>query len=173
MVQSAGISLLVAAVIWAAFATAAEAQGGWRQWDIQLRGGTRVVANPLGAPDDTHLSVSVGGYEGHDSTIVRSRIDFIAAQPMVGSNREALNGASPPPLPTRGSCSDVVVRRDGRRTTGRVTLVHVQYSEGVVKQRGAEIALVDVAYIQFASRSSKGCKGKPPATGRGRFALRR
>jgi len=164
MVQSAGISLLIAAVTWAAFATAAPAQGGWRQWDIQLRDGRRIVANPLGAPDDTHLSVSVGGFEGHDSTIVRSRIEYIAAQPMVGSNREALNGTAPAPLLTRGSCSDVVVRRNGRRTTGRVTLVHIQYSEGVVRQRGAKIDLVDVAYIQFTSRSSKHCHAKPSNT---------
>jgi hypothetical protein len=162
MVQSASISLYVAAVIWAAFATAAPAQGGWRQWDIQLRDGTRRVANPLGAPDDTHLSVSVGGFEGRDSAIVRSRIDYIAAQPRVASGGD--NSVAPPPLPPRGSCSDVVVRRDGRRTTGRVTLVHVQYSEGVVRQRGTDIDLADVAYIQFASLSSKRCQRRPPTT---------
>jgi hypothetical protein len=157
MVQSAGISLLIAAVIWATFATAAPAQGGWRQWDIQLRDGKRVVANPLGAPDDTHLSVSVGGFEGHDSTIARSRIDYIAAQTTVGPNREPLNGAALPPVPTRRSCNDLVARRDGRRTTGRVALARIQYSEGVVKQGETVIDLADVAYIKFASLPRNRC----------------
>jgi hypothetical protein len=157
MVQSAGISLLIAAVIWTTFATAAPAQGGWRQWDIQLRDGKRVVANPLGAPDDGHLSVSVGGFEGHDSTIARSRIDYIAAQPTVGPSREPVSDTAHPPLPNRRSCNDVIVRRDGRRTTGRVTLARVQYSEGVVKQGGTEIDLADVAYIAFASLPRNRC----------------
>jgi hypothetical protein len=155
MVQSAGISVLIAAVIWTTFATAAPAQGGWRQWDIQLRDGKRVVANPLGAPDDRHLSVSVGGFDGRDSTIARSRIDYIAAQPTMGPNREPVSDT--PPLSTRRSCNDVIVRRNGRRTTGRVTLARVQYSEGVVKQSGMEIDLADVAYIVFASLPHNPC----------------
>jgi hypothetical protein len=157
MVQSAGTSLLVAAVFCAACVRTAAAQGGWRQWDIQLRDGNRVVANPLGAPDDSHLSVSVGGFEGHDSTIARSRIDYIAAQTTVDPNREPVNGTALPPLPTRRSCNDVVVRRDGHRTAGRVTLARIQYSEGVVKQGGAEINLTDVVYIKFASLPRDRC----------------
>ena len=160
MVQSAGTRLLVAAVLCATFVRGAAAQGGWRQWDIQLRDGKRVVANPLGAPDDAHISVSVGGFEGHDSTIARSRIDYMAAQTTVDPNRVPVSGTALPPLPTRRSCDDVVVRRDGQRTTGRVTLARIQYSEGIVKQGGAEINLADVAYIKFASLPRNRCAAR-------------
>src|SRR3954453_14433199 len=114
MVRSPGIKVLLAAGICVGLASQSSAQGGWRQWDLHLRDGRRVEANPLGAPDTAHLSISVGGYEGHDSTFVRSRIDYIAAQKGAG--------AALPPAPTRRVCEDLVVRRDGRRSTGRVIL---------------------------------------------------
>jgi hypothetical protein len=157
MAHSLGTRLLIAATVCAALSSESSAQGGWRQWDIHLRDGKRVEANPLGAPDTARLSVSVGGYEGHDSTFVRSRIDYIAAQKGAG---RAL-----PPAPTRRVCEDLVVRRDGRRSTGHVTLTRIMYSEGVVRQRGVDIDLADVAYIKFASPSPKAC-------GRGASAAR-
>ncbi len=142
----------------ATVASSAAAQGGWRQWDVHLRGGARVEANPLGAPDDSHLAISVGGMEGHDSTIARARVDYIAAQTTVGARREAIPGATLPPAPTARVCEDVIVRRDGRRTSGRVALTRIEYSSGVVSQRGAEIALDEIAYIKFAD--AKGCAKK-------------
>lgn len=61
--------------------------------------------------------------------------------------------AAPPPL---RACADVVVRLDGRRTTGPVTLGNIRYSEGTVRQRGVDIDLTEVAYIRFADRASCG-----------------
>lgn len=139
----------------ATLSSRSSAQGGWRQWDIQLRDGSRVEANPLGAPDNMHISRSVGGYEGHDSsTIARSRIDYIAAQ--------ASTGPALPPAPTRRVCTDVVVRRDGRKTTGRVTLTRIMYSEGVIRQRGVDIDLKDVAYVKFASSATSCARHATP-----------
>lgn len=140
----------------------AAAQGGWRQWDVYLRDGTRVEANPLGAPDDAHLSISVGGYAGHDRTIPRARIDYLAAQTTVGPAREPTPGAPLPPVPAARPCDDVVVRRDGRRTTGRVTLARVEHSEGLVRQRDADIDLREIAYIRFARRPRTQCDQQTP-----------
>jgi hypothetical protein len=141
--------LFVALGFCAALSSRSSAQGGWRQWDIHLRDGRRVEANPLGAPDTTRVSVSVGGYEGHDSTYARSRVDYIAAR--------RSGGQELPPPPMRRACADLIVRRDGRKSTGRVTLTRIMYSEGVVRQRGVDVDLKDVAYIKFASSSRKGC----------------
>jgi len=110
---------------------------------VYLRSGIRVEANPLGAPDRGHVSLSVGAYEGKEPAIPRSRIDYIAAQTTV---------------PPGGVCADLVVRRDRRRTSGAVTLGRIIYSEGVIRQRGVEIDLRDVAYIKFARRPGKGCR---------------
>ena len=135
----------------------AQAQGGWAQWDILLRDGTRVEANPLGAPDDEHFSISVGGLEGRDVTLLRPLVDYIAAQTTVGSRREPIPGAKLPALPAARACEDVLVRRDGRRTIGHVSFARVIYSAGTVKQRGADVDLTDVAYIRFARKPAKEC----------------
>jgi len=140
-----------------ALAPAARAQGGWAQWDVVLRDSTRVEANPLGAPDDEHFSVSVGGFEGKDVTILRALVDYIAAQTTVGSRREPIPGAKLPALPSARACDDVLVRRDGRRTTGHVTFTRLQYSAGAVRQRGVDIDLDDVAYIRFARKPANDC----------------
>jgi len=130
----------------AGLASTSLAQGGWRQWDLYLRDGTRVEANPLGAPDDAHLSISVGSFE-RDGAIPRARVRLLAAQ--------ATPYASLPPAPRGVTCNDAIVRRDGKRTTGRVTLAGVRWSEGVVRQRGVAIELRDVAYIVLAA---PGCR---------------
>jgi hypothetical protein len=158
MDRSPGVRLLVAAALCAGLASTGSAQGGWRQWDLRLRDGTRVEANPLGAPDDAHLSVSVGGFEGHDRTIPRARIDYIAAQSVVGPGRESIDGVTLPPAPTGRVCEDLIVRRDGRRTSGRVTLEKIVYSEGVVKQGGVDIDLGEIAYIKFARGGAGGSR---------------
>ena len=137
---------LVAALC-SGLASASSAQGGWRQWDLYLRDGTRIEANPLGAPDDAHLSISVASFEGRERAMPRARVRLLAAQ--------ATPYDSLPPAPRGVSCNDAIVRRDGKRTTGRVTLARVRWSEGVVRQRGVEIDLRDVAYIAFAT---PGCR---------------
>lgn len=142
-------------------ASSGAAQGGWRQWDIHLRDGRRVEANPLGAPDDDHIAISVGGMVRHDLTFTRSQIDYIAAQVTMGPDREPLVGMSLPPKPTGRACEDLIVYRDGRRTTGRVTFTRIAYSEGVVRQGDDEVDLQDVAYIKFANGARHRCS--PPA----------
>jgi len=124
-------------------ASASSAQGGWRQWDVHLRDGTRVVASPLGAPDDTHLSISVGAREGPVPALPRARIHYLAARPTAGD--------SLPPAPAGVACEDAIVRRDGSRTAGRVTLTHVAWSEGTITQRGVVVDLRDVAYVVLRS----------------------
>jgi hypothetical protein len=156
MARSPGTNVCVAAALCTIVASAAGAQGGWRQWDVHLRDGTRVVANPLGAPDDAHLSISVGGFEGHDSTIARSRVDYIAVPPTSASS-DSGPPVRRPSVPAARACEDMIVRLNGRRTTGHVTLTRIMYSEGVVRQRGVDIDLTQIGYIQFASEPRMKC----------------
>lgn len=160
MARSLGVELFTAAALCVALPQLSAAQGGWRAWDMYLRNGKRLEANPLGAPDDTHLAISVGGMGGDDSTIARSRIALIAAQTTVGPRREPIPDATLPPRPTGRSCEDVIVRRDGRKTTGHVSLTSVRWSAGVVTQRGVEIELDSVAYIKFGDSTAPQCKRK-------------
>jgi hypothetical protein len=60
---------LMSAALCAGVAEASLAQGGWRQWEVRLHDGRRLEANPLGAPDDAHLSLSVGAYDGRGGRI--------------------------------------------------------------------------------------------------------
>jgi len=158
MARSLGVELFAAVALCAAVPLPVAAQGGWRAWDLYLRDGTRVEANPFGAPDDAHLAISVGGMEGHDKTIARRRIALIAAPTTVGPRREPIPGETLPPRPTGRACEDVIVRRDGRKTTGHVSLTRVRYSAGVVTQRGVEVALDSIAYIKFADLKATQCK---------------
>lgn len=136
-------SAMLAAALCAGIPTASAAQGGWRAWDVHLRDGRRVVASPLGAPDDAHLSFSVASYTGDERRIARRRVRLVAARPLPGD--------SLPPAPVAASCADAIVRRDGTRTEGRITLARVRWSEGVVVQRGDTVDLQDVAYLVFAA----------------------
>ena len=138
------VSLLTAALC-AGLASASPAQGGWRQWEVRLRDGRRLEANPLGAPDDGHLSLSVGAYEGRDGRVARALVSVVAAVPVPDSLRA---------LPVQASCEDAIVRRDGTTTVGHITLSRVRWSEGVVKQRGDTVDLRDVAYLVFAAQGS-------------------
>jgi len=171
MARFPGVRLLAAMASLVALAHTAHAQGGWSQWNVLLRDGTHVEANPLGAPDDTHFSVSVGGFEGLDVTILRSLVDYIAAQTTVGSRHEPIPGAKLPALPPARACEDVLVRRDGRRTIGHVTFTRVMYSSGTVRQRGVDIDLDDVAYIRFARKSLGDCSGTMAPATTARMAL--
>ena len=158
MVRFPGVELFGALALCVALPLTAAAQGGWRQWDLYLRDGTRVEANPLGAPDDSHVATSVGGMESRDKTIARRRIALVAAQTTVGSRREPIPGDSLPARPTGRACQDLVVLRDGRKTTGHVSLTRIQYSAGVVTQHGVEISLDSIAYIKFADLPAAKCK---------------
>jgi hypothetical protein len=170
MVRYPGVELIAAVSLCVALPVPLAAQGGWRAWDLYLRDGSRIEANPLGAPDDTHLAISVGGMGGHDSTIARRRVELIAAQTTVGPRREAIPGATLPPRPTGRACEDVIVRRDGHKTTGPVSLTRIQYSAGVVTQRGVEVELDSIAYIKFADAPRKGCRPKARVATRARNA---
>lgn len=147
---------LLAAALCAGLPAASAAQGGWRQWDVRLHDGTRLEANPLGAPDDAHLSLSVAGFEGRERRIARSRVRVVAARPTWGD--------SLPPLRAGPSCADAIVRRDGRRTVGRITLARVRWSEGLVVQRGDTVDLRDVAYLVFAPPRTAGGGCRRPRT---------
>ena len=135
---------LLSAALCAGLADASLAQGGWRQWEVRLRDGRRLEANPLGAPDDAHLSLSVGAYDGPGGRIARSLVDVVAVLP-------APDSLSAAPV---ASCEDAIVRRDGTTTLGRINLTRVRWSEGIVMQRGDTVDLRDVAYLVFATRDS-------------------
>jgi hypothetical protein len=135
---------LLSGALCAGLADASLAQGGWRQWEVRLRDGRRLEANPLGAPDDAHLSLSVGAYDGRGGRIARSLVDVVAVLP-------APDSLSAAPV---GSCEDAIVRRDGTTTLGRINLARVRWSEGFVVQRGDTVDLRDVAYLVFAAPGS-------------------
>jgi hypothetical protein len=147
MARFPGGSAALAAALLVTLAGSAQAQGGWRQWDVRLRDGTWIVASPLGAPSDTSISRSVGGYDRIEDAIGRGRIDYMAAH-----DPRVLDEQKPaPPAPEGRSCEDVLVYWDGHRTIGRVHLTQVRWSEGVVTQNGVEVDLQGVAYIKFAN----------------------
>jgi|SRR5688572_13651780 len=152
--QRIALALLTAALC-AALAEASAAQGGWRQWEVRLHDGQRLDANPLGAPNNGQLSLSVAGYAGRERRIARSLVHVVAAMP---------SAESLPVIPIVASCDDAIVRRDGTRTVGHITLLRVRWSEGVVVQRGDTVSLRDVAYLVFAARSpaSAACGREAP-----------
>jgi hypothetical protein len=155
MARSLGVELLAAISLCAALPLPLAAQGGWRQWEVRLHDGRRLEANPLGAPDDGHLSLSVAGYEGRERRIARAVVRAVVAMPVPDSLREA---------PAAASCEDAIVRRDGTTTIGRITLARVRWSEGVVVQRGDTVDLRDVAYLVFAARGLEPANCRREAT---------
>ena len=149
------LPLLIAALC-AGLASASPAQGGWRSWDVHLHDGRTLEANPLGAPDDRHLSLSVAVQEGRERRVARKLVHIIAAQPR--------SGESLPAMPAVAVCEDAIVLRDGTTTIGRITLARVRWSEGVVVQRRDTVNLRDVAYLVFAAPSSARPKCRREAT---------
>ena len=151
------LPLVMAASSSAGLTSVSQAQGGWRQWEIRLRDGGRLEANPLGAPNDDRLSLSVAAYDGRERRIARSRVQALVALPFAGE--------SLPAVPTTALCKDVIVRRDGTTTVGRVTFARVRWSEGLVIQRSDTVDLRDVAYVVFATpdpESGKCQREAPP-----------
>ena len=144
--KSIALPLVAFALCCVGHVEASPVQGGWRQWDVRLRDGSRLQANPLGAPDDGHLSLSVGAYDRREHRIARTAVRVVAALPVPGD--------SLPAMPNLALCEDVIVRRNGTSTVGRITLARVRWSEGVVAQRGDTVDLRDVAYLVFAAQTS-------------------
>ena len=104
----------------------------------------------VGAPDDGHLSLSVGAYDRREHRIARALVQVVAAQPLPG---ETL-----PAAPAVTLCEDAIVLRDGTTTIGRISLARVRWSEGIVAQRSDTVDLRDVAYLVFAARDPEGAK---------------
>ena len=157
--KSIALALVTVAFCCAEHVEATPLQGGWRQWEVRLRDGSRLEANPLGAPDDAHLSLSVGAYERREHRVARAAVRVVAALPAPGD--------SLPALPDFALCDDVIVRRDGTTTIGRITLARVRWSEGIVTQRRDTVDLRDVAYLILAAQGSAGANCQREATGYG------
>ena len=117
------------------------AQGGWRQWNVYLRDGSQVEANPLQMRADGRFTRSM---DPKDPGIERSKISYLAIA------RTTL-----PPAPDGDFEKDLVVMLDGTRTFGAVTFRNLKFSEGTILQNGKEMTLEKVAYIKFAHPQKK------------------
>ena len=124
----------------AAFHSSASAQGGWRQWDVYLRDGTQLEANPLGMNAAGRFTRGMGEQPG----IERAKISYLAI------SRNEL-----PPLPEGEFDKDMVVLLDGTRSFGAVAFRDLKFSEGIVLQNGKEISTEKIAYIKFATAKKK------------------
>lgn len=137
------IGILIALCLAALFELNVMAQGGWRQWDIYLRDGSKIEANPLGLTGDGRLSHSLKSDASPGEGIERSKIDYISARLR-----------SLPPPPTGDVEQDLIVMLDGQRFFGHVTLKKIRFSEGIIVQNNVEMDLKDVAYIKFVNPKS-------------------
>ena len=133
--MSSGSKLRLVGILLAVFLCAAvnSGQGGWRQWEIHLRDGTMVEANPLGMNDKATFTRSMSKTE---NGIERSTIAYLAA-----GRREL------PALPTEKFKEDVIVMLDGSKTIGAIKFREIKFSEGTFVQNGRERTLENVAYI--------------------------
>jgi len=119
----------------------ASAQGGWRQWDIQLLDGTTIQANPLQMNSKGRFTRSMDPAEvGFD----RSKILYLAA-----------STKTLPPVPDGRFDQDLIVMLDGKRSFGAVKFYVVRFSEGKIVQNGKTMTLENVAYIKFAHPKKK------------------
>lgn len=125
--------------------SATQAQGGWRQWTVHMRDGSKLEANPLGMNEAGRFTRGMGSQPG----IEQSKISFLS-----------INENELPPAPTGEFDKDLVVLLDGSRTFGAVKFRDLKFSEGTVIQNGKEIATGKIAYIKFAKLKRKpGTKG--------------
>jgi hypothetical protein len=127
--------LLLALFVIAISAAEAAAQGGWRQWDIYLVDGSRLLGTPLGMNEKGRFTHAMGDEEG----IERSKISYLA-----------IIARDLPPVPEGNFKQDLLVMRDGSRTFGTVRFVELKFSDGSILQNGKNISLENVAYIKFA-----------------------
>jgi hypothetical protein len=128
-----GVFLFVA---FAVLASSASAQGGWRQWDIYLLDGSKLLGTPLGINEKGRFTQAMGDKDG----IERSKISYLAI-----IEREL------PPAPEGSVKQDLVVLRDGTKSYGPVSFRDFRFSEGTVLQNGKEISTEKIAYIKFAN----------------------
>ena len=121
------------------------AQGGWRQWNVFLRDGTQLEANPLGMNEAGRFTRGMGAEPG----IERLKIAYLAI-----ARREL------PPLPKGEFDKDMVMLVDGTRAFGAVAFKNLKFSEGVLLQNGKQISTENIAYIKFARPIKKTKAGK-------------
>jgi hypothetical protein len=138
-----GLAMLVIGLVFCI--TETRGQGGWQQWEINMRDGTRLTASPLSVNEKGQIGFSMG-----NEPVERSKISYIAP---------SIKGL--PPLPAEKFDRDLVVRRDGTRTFGAITFGNVKFSAGKILQNGNETDLQDVAYLIFASQKKKKPTKKP------------
>src|SRR5687767_1797245 len=126
IIMSASLELRLVAILFTIFVCSAigSAQGGWRQWEIHLRDGTVISANPLGINEKGMFTRSMNGTE---RGIERSRIAYLAA-----GRREL------PVFPSEKFKQDVIVMLDGSKTMGTIKFQELQFSEGKYVQSGRE-----------------------------------
>ncbi|HVQ55184.1 MAG TPA: hypothetical protein VMS29_00385 [Pyrinomonadaceae bacterium] len=120
----------------AVLSSSATAQGGWRQWDIYLVDGTKLLGTPLGINEKGRFTQAMGDKDGID----RSKISYLAI-----IERDL------PPAPEGLVKQDLVVLRDGTKSFGPVSFRDIRFSEGTVLQNGKEIGTEKIAYIKFAN----------------------
>jgi len=130
-------TILLLSFIGAIASITAAAQGGWRQWDLHLRDGSTVQANPLGLRDGRFTRSMSKDERG----IARSKISYISAV-----------ANSLPPIPTGKLKKDLIVMLDGTRSLGAIRFKEIGFSEGTLLQNGKEMTLENIAYIKFALR---------------------
>lgn len=126
------------------FVTSASAQGGWRQWNIYLIDGTKLFATPLGINEQGRFTHYMGDKKGTE----RSKISYIE---IVVRDQTPL-----PPRPTEKIKQDLIVFRDGTKSSGAITFKDLAFSEGTLIQNGKEISTEKIAYIMFAVPKKKG-----------------
>ena len=130
--------LCTSALLFATFgvlSSSASAQGGWRQWDIYLVDGSKLLGTPLAINEKGIFTHAMGDKEG----IERSKISYLAI-----IERDL------PPAPEAPVKQDLVVLRDGTKSFGAVTFRDFKFSEGTILQSGKEISTENIAYIKFA-----------------------
>ncbi len=141
MISSSRLVLVSVALALTLLSSQMSAQGGWRQWEINLVDGTSVEASPLQLRKDGRFTRSMDPKEaGFD----RSKIDYFAA-----------NTKQLPPAPTGKYKQDLVVMLDGKRSLGMVNFKSLKFSEGTIVQNGKQMNLENIAYIKFSHSKAR------------------
>ncbi len=130
-------------------ASQVKAQGGWEAWNIRLKDGQTLFASPLVSADEKTVIYTIGSqYRHHDSIagafqIEREKIDYIA------SNRK---NVLPKKLPEGRAVEDVIVLRNGKKISGKITQIRSQSLwETILVIDGKIFDLNKIAVIKFAA----------------------